>query len=155
MDLKGTFYYYFFFFELDLKVERDLRGKKSHAPDEFFFVLFNFFFEKKKRWVRSAIPFWPDKAPFCGTINEEYWPGTSFWRPGGMVLMGDSTYRIFQMVSTISSINSGSGLQLQEHPQLFIYFFIKRIEVSDHKIKIKINELRKMEWNAKKHFPFT
>ena len=47
------------------------------------------------------------------------------------------------MVSTISSINSGSGLQLQEHPQLFIIFFNERIEVSDH--KIKINELRKME----------
>ena len=60
-----------------------------------------------------------------------------------MVLVGDSTYRIFRMVSTISSINSGSGLQLQEHPQLFIIFFNERIEVSDH--KIKINELRKME----------
>ena len=67
-----------------------------------------------------------------------------------MVLVGDSTYRIFQMVSTISSINSGSGLQLQVHQQLFIIIiiiiiilYIKRIEVSDH--KIKINELRKME----------
>ena len=51
------------------------------------------------------------------------------------------------MVSTISSINSGSGLQLQVHPQLFIiiifFLYIKRIKVSDH--KIKINELRKME----------
>ena len=64
-----------------------------------------------------------------------------------MVLVGDSTYIVFQMVSTISSINSGSGLQLQVHPQLFflllLLFLIKRIEVSDH--KIKINELRKME----------
>ena len=61
-----------------------------------------------------------------------------------MELVGDSTYRIFQMVLTISSINSGSDLQLQEHPQLFfIFYFIKRIEVSDH--KLKINELRKME----------
>ena len=50
------------------------------------------------------------------------------------------------MISTISSMNSGSGLQLQVHPQLFfiiIIFLIKRIEVSDH--RIKINELRKME----------
>ena len=63
-----------------------------------------------------------------------------------MVLVGDSSYRIFQMISTISSMNSGSGLQLQVHPQLFfiiIIFLIKRIEVSDH--RIKINELRKME----------
>ena len=117
------------------------------------------FIWKKKRGVgggvRSALAFWPDKAPFCGIFNEEYWPGASFWRQGGTVLEGDSTCRIFQMVSTISSINSGSGLQLQEHPQLFIYFFYKKntAEVSDH--KIKINELRKMEWNAKIHFLFT
>ena len=44
------------------------------------------------------------------------------------------------MVPTISSINSGSGLQLQEHPRLLLLLFI---EISDH--KIKINELRKME----------
>ena len=51
------------------------------------------------------------------------------------------------MVLTISPINSVSGLQLQAHPQLFfiiiIFFLIKRIEVSEH--KIKINEPRKME----------
>ena len=115
--------------------------------------------KKKKGRVRSAIAFWPDKASFCGIINEEHWPGTSFWRQGGMVLVvvGDSSYRIFHMISTISSINSGSGLQLQVHPQLFFLllflFLIKRIEVSDH--KIKINELRKMEWNAKIHSLFT
>ena len=116
-----------------------------------------FFKKKKKGRVRSAIAFWPDKASFCGIINEEHWPGTSFWRQGGMVLVGDSSYRIFHMISTISSINSGSGLQLQVHPQLFflllLLFLIKRIEVSDH--KIKINELRKMEWNAKIHSLFT
>ena len=80
--------------------------------------------KKKKRRVRSAIAFWPDKAPFCGIINEEYWPGTLFSRQGGMVLVGDSPYRIFRMVSTISSINSGSGLQLQEHPQLLLLLLL-------------------------------
>ena len=57
-----------------------------------------------------------------------------------MVLVRESPYRIFQMVPTISSINSGSGLQLQEQPQLLLLLFI---EISYH--KIKINELRKME----------
>ena len=60
------------------------------------------------------------------------------------MLVSDPSCSIFQMPSTTSSINSGSEL----HPQLFfiisiILYIYKRIEVSDH--KIKINGLRKME----------
>ena len=129
--MKGTFYFLFFIFWVGLesweglaweseKVMRDLGG--------FFWRAHYFFGKKKKRYVRLAVAFWPVKAPFCGIINEEHWPRTSFWRQGGMVLAG----RIFQMVSTISSINSGSGLQLQEHSQLllllllFFFFYYKK-----------------------------
>ena len=57
-------------------------------------------------------------------------------------VVGDFPFSIFQMVSTISSINSVSGLQLQGYPQLFIYLFIFKIEVIDQLIiQLRGNEL--------------
>ena len=74
---------------------------------------------------------------FCGMNAEESWAGTSMWRRNGVV--GDFPFSIFQMVSTISSINSDSGLQLQRYPQnyLFIYFQNWSYRSTDHTIKRK------------------
>ena len=147
-DRKGSFLLLYYF---ELKVERTCTGKWASSelsggvfdPTSSVYWAKRFSGEfikkklKKKRRVRSAIAVSPDKVPFGGIINEEHWPGASFWRQGGMVLVGDSSYKISQIIPTISSINSGSGL----HPWLFfiiIFFFYikkKRIEVSDHKIK--------------------
>ena len=94
-----------------LLTERELRKKKS-----LFVVHGGIKFEKKKKKrVQSAIAlivaFWPDEASLCGMVPEECWPEASFWRRDGAV--DDSSFSFFRMFSTISPINSDSGLQLE------------------------------------------
>ena len=93
-----------------LLAERDLRKKKS-----LFVMHGGIKFERKKKGVRPAIAlimvFWPDEASMCGMVAEECWAGASFWRRDGGV--DDSSFSFFRMFSTISSINSVSGLQLE------------------------------------------
>ena len=120
---KGSFLLFYYF---ELKVERTCTGKWASTEWRNICLMNDAimnsegnFFEKKKRRVRSAIAVSPDKVPFGGIINEEHWPGASFWRQGWMVLVGDSSYKISQIIPTISSINSGSRL----HPQLFYYYY--------------------------------
>ena len=60
---------------------------------------------------------------FCGMNAEESWAGTSMWRRNGVV--GDFPFSIFQMVSTISSINSDPELQLQGYPQNYLFSKLK------------------------------
>ena len=94
-------------------INNPMKVKRDGPPYAIFNGKKNFW--KKKKRVQSAIAlivvFWPDEASLCGMVAEECWPGASFWRRDGAV--DDSSFSFFKMFSTISSINSDSGLQLE------------------------------------------
>ena len=93
------------------------------------------YFEKKKerKGVHLAIEFWSFKAKF----HFAGWPLKS---------LEQEHQCDDRMVSTISSIYSDFGLQLQGYPQIFFF----KIEVIDQLIiQLRGNELWKIEWNDK------
>ena len=103
----------------------DLKDQLSvMSSDQLWAVISYFFSKKKKGGVHSEISLCRDDAWFCGGMI-----GTECWRRDGAIA-DSSSFSIFQMFSTISSINSDSRLQMQAKPQLF---FLKN-RVSDQLI---------------------
>ena len=100
------------------KLERLVERNGLHSlSDTIVIIVSDLEIKKKKEKESTEIWLWRDDASFCGGMfGTAGWPETSNWRRD--VAVADSSFSIFQMFSTISSINSDSRLQMQAKPQL-------------------------------------